>query len=194
MDNYNEAIMAQNVIKQSHTKLTLILRIVQKQKFERLLEKDKASVLSFSFRYTQKILIPFNKHVPQTNLDNPSAHADPFLRKKYRRFAKLIHPDKTQNQQEKEKRNTLLARASAALYDGDSETLSRLIGDVEGNMGTPLGDKIELLEFQIRKACFERAKTRRSEMWKLMKTELELLRQGRDLLQEMYNYLTEHHE
>ena len=116
--------------------LPLLLEL-QKKEAELLLEKDKATLFAFHFRYNQMIVLPFQENIDSPIEPLPSAKSEPIVRNKFRQLAKLIHPDHALDEHDRMRRTAILAKASAAMYDGDVEEVSRLLKQAQSQTGKP---------------------------------------------------------
>ena len=164
---------------------TLLLRAAQLRWIEDIFEIDRAELFSFEFRYRLEIvpLLPADS-VPEAG----AAHADPYLRERYRRIARLCHPDRAGSPQQEIAYGRQMAAATAALYSGDIVELERILEAFDCRLLTEQ-ERVDSLEYRIYHFHVERARLRRSGMWQLMEKERELLAQGRNMLKEMADLL-----
>jgi DnaJ-domain-containing protein 1 len=124
------------------------------------------------------------------------------LKKLYREVAKRIHPDLATDEQERQRRQHLMAEANQAYEDGDEERLQAILYGWESRPESVKGEgaAAELIR-TIRKIAQsqERLKTIQEEIEALEQTELHQLKTkvitaqqaGRDLLAEMALQLDE---
>ncbi|MGF1538965.1 MAG: molecular chaperone DnaJ [Pleurocapsa sp.] len=124
----------------------------------------------------------------------------PELKKLYREVAKKIHPDLATDENERQRRQQLMAEANQAYEDGDLEKLQAILHDWESSPESVKGEGIsfELIRIirQIAQSR-ERLKVIQAEIEALEQTELyqlkikiiEAKKIGQDLLADMANEL-----
>jgi hypothetical protein len=162
------------------------------------LEAQKAELLSFELRYSQKVLRKYeelqeresdlNKEVEWSipEEEEPTTQPDPMLRELFRELAKMAHPDHSVDLEDEKRRSETMAAASEALHAGDLLALERLLKNwEEAPEARGLLQQIRRLEHRIYHCSICRSRLRESSMWSLMETEKELLAQGRDMLEEL---------
>lgn len=124
------------------------------------------------------------------------------VKKLYRDLAKLIHPDLTLDEVERERRTELMAEANRAFRDGDIARLQTILHEWKSSPETVRGkDSVSELVRTIRKVAQaeRRLKAIEEDLGWLHESELRRLQQlaekaeyeGRDLLAEMAEHLTQ---
>ncbi len=118
------------------------------------------------------------------------------LKKLYREVAKQIHPDLSEDEEERLRRERLMTEANLAFEGGDANRLRRILEEWESSPESVKGDGIasELIRV-IRKIAQIRERlraieiliinTRNSDLWKLKQKVEEAEEAGRDLLAQM---------
>jgi hypothetical protein len=120
----------------------------------------------------------------------------PEAKKAYHNLAKMIHPDLAIDEDEREKRHTLMAKLNDAYADGDQNLLNKLVEDYRDSpdlvKGDSVGDKLVRVIRQISQVT-TRIKELRTEKLEAQLSELYILREkvrseqlaGRNLLSQM---------
>ena len=128
--------------------------------------------------------------------DRPEFRASPTLKKLYRDAAMAMHPDRADNDDDRARRHSFMARAIEAYEAGDERQLQAILREWHSSPESVKGDGpgAELVR-TIRKIarCADRLQAIRAEIIELqkgdvavMKTKVdEAAKQGRDLLSEM---------
>jgi hypothetical protein len=127
-----------------------------------------------------------------SNKYNPT----PEQRKAYHKLARLIHPDLAIDEEERERRHTLMARLNGAFSEGDEKKLKQLVEDYRDSpdliRGESIGDDLVRVIRQIAQVT-SRLKTIRAERAEIEISELFVLREkvrleqleGRNLFRQM---------
>lgn len=122
------------------------------------------------------------------------------MRKLYRDVAKRIHPDLTTNEQERIRRERLMAEANGAYERGDEARLRAILHEWESSPEAVNGDgigaelirairKIAQVEARLRVINTEMAPLKTSDLYQLKTKKDEVEAKGRDLLSEMAAHL-----
>lgn len=162
-------------------------------------EREYMRVIGVRYTELDRIEAQINEYIAllETNQDfKPS----PELKKLYREVAKKIHPDLATDNEERERRQRLMAEANQAYEEGDLEKLQTILLNWETSPESVKGEGIsfELIRVirQIAQSR-ERLKTIQGEITTLEKTELYQLKTkvieaeeiGQDLLADMADKL-----
>jgi DnaJ-domain-containing protein 1 len=154
-------------------------------------------------RYTEldRIEAQINEYIALQE-SNQDFKPSPELKKLYREVAKKIHPDLTTDDEERQRRQILMAEANQAYENGDLEQLQAILQDWESSPESLTGEGISFDLIRIIRQIAqsrERLKIIQTEIQLLEQTELGQLRKkilqaketGQDLLAEMANELDE---
>lgn len=124
----------------------------------------------------------------------PGAQVGQSLRKLFWAVAKMFHPDRAADEQEARRRHTVMAEASRAYREGDSESLHTLLGDEElqffctGAQGRDdpddLGSLLVALKEELRTVEFGIKRIRMDGLYQLKLRVDEEAASGRDALAE----------
>jgi len=118
------------------------------------------------------------------------------LKKLYREVAKRIHPDLAEDDDERLKREELMAKANRAYQERDSEKLRAILAEWEDSPEFVIGKgagaelvrlirKIAQVEGRLRTIELEMAQLKQPDLYELKKKVEKFEIQGRDLLSEM---------
>jgi hypothetical protein len=122
------------------------------------------------------------------------------LKSLYREVARRVHPDLASGEQDRQRRESLMADANRAFEQGDADCLRRIIQEYEASPESVEGDGVgaELVRV-IRKITLVRARLEQiekeittlgtSETAKLKAKAEDLVRQGRDLFAELAEHI-----
>ena len=138
-----------------------------------------------SWEATEQVEEVFEKFVPSDT-----------LKKLYREVAKRIHPDLSEDDSERLKREELMAKANRAYQEADTEKLRAILSEWEDSPESVKGKgagaelvrlirKIAQVEGRLRTIELEMAQLKQSDLYELKKKVEEAKIQGRDLLSEM---------
>lgn len=154
-------------------------------------------------RYTEldRIEAQINEYMALQE-SNQDFKPSPELKKLYREVAKKIHPDLTTDDEERQRRQKLMAEANQAYENGDIEQLQAILQDWESSPESLTGEGISFDLIRIIRQIAqgrERLKIIQTEIQLLEQTELGQLRKkilqakenGQDLLADMANELDE---
>jgi DnaJ-domain-containing protein 1 len=154
-------------------------------------------------RYTEldRIEAQINEYIALQE-SNQDFKPSPELKKLYREVAKKIHPDLTTDDEERQRRQILMAEANQAYENGDLEQLQAILQDWESSPESLTGEGISFDLIRIIRQIAqsrERLKIIQTEIQLLEQTELGQLRKkilqaketGQDLLADMANELDE---
>lgn len=122
------------------------------------------------------------------------------LKKLYRELAKRIHPDLATDEDERARRQQLMAEANRAYEDGDEERLEAILREWENSPESVKGEgvgtdlvriirKIAQVEERFRTIEIEITQLKESDLYKLKLKVEEAEKQGQDLLAEMAKQL-----
>lgn len=152
-------------------------------------------------RYTEldRIEAQINEYMALQE-SNQDFKPSPELKKLYREVAKKIHPDLTTDDEERQRRQKLMAEANQAYENGDIEQLQAILQDWESSPESLTGEGISFDLIRIIRQIAqgrERLKIIQTEIQLLEQTELGQLRKkilqakenGQDLLADMANEL-----
>jgi DnaJ-domain-containing protein 1 len=166
-----------------------------------IFEKDYMRVIGIRYTELDRIESQINEYIAllESNQDfKPSQE----LKKLYREVAKKIHPDLATDDDERQRRQQLMAEANQAYEEGNLEKLQAIVHDWESSPESVKGEGIsfELIRIirQIAQSR-ERLKAIQAEIETLEQTELYQLKTkiiearefGQDLLADMANELDE---
>ncbi|MGH7800808.1 MAG: molecular chaperone DnaJ [Thermodesulfobacteriota bacterium] len=124
------------------------------------------------------------------------------LKKLYRKVAKSIHPDLATDEEERARRQKLMAEANRAYEEGDEESLRAILREWESSPESVRGEgpgaelvriirKIAQVEERLRTIQIEITQLKESDLYKL-KTKVEAAeKEGRELLADMAKQLDE---
>jgi len=123
----------------------------------------------------------------------PGSKPTPEAKKAYHKLARVIHPDLSLNEEEKERRHALMARLNAAYAEGNQTALNKMVEDFRDSpdlvSGNSIGDTIVRVIRQIaqikRRLIELRQETsasKSSEQFLLLQKVKEESARGRDLL------------
>lgn len=124
------------------------------------------------------------------------------LKKLFRELAPLLHPDLVLDEKEKAKRHELMAKANKAYEARDEDLLAQMLRERQASPDAVEGDgigaelvrtirRIALAEERIEQIDREFQNLKESELFELKSRVQQAKLDGRDLLQEMANQVTE---
>src|SRR3990172_5241544 len=124
------------------------------------------------------------------------------LKKLYREVAKSIHPDLSTDEEERARRQQLMAEANRAYEEGDEERLEAILRKWESSPESVKGEgtgtdlvrairKIAQVEERLRAIEVEINQLKKSDLYKLKAKAEETEKEGRDLLADMAKQLDE---
>lgn len=124
------------------------------------------------------------------------------LKKLYREVAKRIHPDLATDEDERQRRQQLMAEANQTYEDGDEEGLRAILREWENSPESVQGEGIEAellriirqivqVQERLKKIEVEIEALKRSALYQLREKVIAVQHEGRDLLAEMATQIDE---
>ena len=129
-----------------------------------------------------------------------AASGGTLLRKLFWSVARMFHPDHASDEEEARRRHSIMAEASRAYRDGDTESLSTLLGDEQlqsycasharEDEPQDLAARILKLKEELLTVEFGIRRVKQDRLYRLMLDDAEEARQGRDALAQMADSVT----
>ena len=164
-------------------------------------EKEYMRVIGVRYTELDRIEAQINEYIELLEY-NQDFKPSPELKKLYREVAKKIHPDLATDDNERQRRQQLMAEANQAYEDGNFKKLQAILHDWESSPESVKGEGISFKLIRIIRQIAqsrERLKAIQSEIEVLEQTELYQLKKkviearefGQDLLADMASELDE---